>query len=90
MMRNPMTHSSYTVRDHITWVRIRIDFFFFSSTPGLVSGHAIQIKDLNGDEPDGLDECPFFPCIFSGMPVMNEIIRYLRHGLLGQRTVPES
>ena len=28
-MRNPMTPSSYTVRDHITCVCIRIDFFFF-------------------------------------------------------------
>jgi hypothetical protein len=27
----------------------------------LVSGHGVQIKDTNGDEFDGLDECSFLP-----------------------------
>ena len=46
---------------------------FSSLTPRLVSGHAVQIKDLDGDEDDGLDECPFLLCLFSEIPVINEI-----------------
>ena len=46
---------------------------FSSLTPRLVSGHAVQIKDLDGDEDDGLDECLFLLCLFSGIPVMNGI-----------------
>lgn len=39
----------------------------------VVSGHGVQIDDLNGDEPDGLDECSL-PCILSLMPVTNRIL----------------
>jgi hypothetical protein len=38
----------------------------------LVSGHGIQIKDLDADESDGLDECSFL-CLLGGMPVINGI-----------------
>jgi hypothetical protein len=38
----------------------------------LVSGHGIQIKDLDADESDGLDECPLL-CLLGGMPVINGI-----------------
>ena len=29
----------------------------FELTHFVVSGHGVQIDDLDGDEPDGLDEC---------------------------------
>jgi hypothetical protein len=38
----------------------------------LVSGHGVQIKDMDGDESDGLDECSLL-CLLSGMPVINGI-----------------
>ena len=39
----------------------------------LVSGHGIQIKDLEGDELDGQDECSLL-CLICGMPVTNGIL----------------
>ena len=57
---------------HTTRVR-RIDSFP-SLTPRLVSGHAVQIKDLDGDEDDGLDECLFLLFLFGGIPVMSRIL----------------
>jgi hypothetical protein len=38
----------------------------------LVSGHGIQIKDMDGDESDGLDECMLL-CLFLGIPVTNKM-----------------
>ena len=38
----------------------------------LVSGHGIQIKDMDGDESDGLDECLLL-CLFGEIPVINGI-----------------
>ena len=38
----------------------------------LVSGHGIQIKDMNGDESDGLDECSLL-CLLGEMPVIDGI-----------------
>ncbi|KAI9450159.1 peptidase C14, caspase domain-containing protein [Lactarius psammicola] len=35
-------------------------FYYFS-------GHAMQIKDIDGDELDECDECPFY-CFFVGRP----------------------
>ena len=40
----------------------------------LVSGHTTQVKDVDGDESDGLDECPFFLCFFGWIPVMTRIL----------------
>lgn len=36
----------------------------------LVSGHGVQIKGTDGDEPDGLDECALL-CLLDGIPVTN-------------------
>jgi hypothetical protein len=38
----------------------------------LVSGHGMQINDLDGDEADGLDECQFVYLLL-GTPVTNEM-----------------
>ena len=38
----------------------------------LVSGHGVQIKDLNGDERDGFDECSLL-CLLGGLLVTNRI-----------------
>ncbi len=56
MVLDPTTPFS-TVRD---WVRTRCPLLIYR----LVSGHDIQIKDVNGDETDGLDECSlvYLPC----------------------------
>ena len=48
---------------HLT--KLRIDL-------RLVSGHGVQIKDVDGDESDGLDECPLL-YFLGGMPVVNGI-----------------
>ena len=45
----------------------------FELTHLVVSGHGVQIDDLDGDEPDGKDECPS-TCILSGMPVTNRML----------------
>lgn len=37
-----------------------------------VSGHGVQIKDLDGDEIDGLDECLLL-CLLLATPVTNEM-----------------
>lgn len=37
----------------------------------LVSGHGVQIKDKDGDESDGLDECLLL-CLLLGILVTNE------------------
>ena len=39
----------------------------------VVSGHGVQIDDLDGDEPDGLDECSL-PRVLSGVPVTNRTL----------------
>ena len=47
--------------------------FRIDPEPPLVSGHARQIEDLNGDEADGFDECQFL-CLFSWLrhvPITN-------------------
>lgn len=41
------------------------------STLYLVSGHGVQIKDRDGDESDGLDECLLL-CFLLGILVTNE------------------
>lgn len=38
----------------------------------LVSGHGVQIKDTNGDESDGLDECSLL-YLLGRMPVTNGV-----------------
>ncbi len=42
----------------------------FELTHYVVSGHGVQIDDMDGDELDGLDECSL-PRILSGMAVAN-------------------
>ena len=37
-----------------------------------VSGHGVQIKDKDGDESDGLDECLLL-CLLLGIAVTNEM-----------------
>jgi hypothetical protein len=37
-----------------------------------VSGHGVQIKDTDGDESDGLDECLLL-CLLLGIPVTNKM-----------------
>ena len=59
MMPDPTTLCSFTVRDHTTRVHTLTSFRVDNEPPPLVSGHAFQIDDLNGDEPDGFDECGF-------------------------------
>jgi hypothetical protein len=39
----------------------------------IVSGHGVQIKDTNGDEGDGLDECSLM-CLLGGTPVTDGIL----------------
>ena len=48
--------------------------YISSSNPVSVSGHAVQVKDLNGDESDGLDECSFLLRPFDWIPVMTRIL----------------
>jgi hypothetical protein len=38
----------------------------------LVSGHALQAKDMSGYEPNGLAECSLL-CLLGGIPVTNGI-----------------
>jgi hypothetical protein len=38
-----------------------------------VSGHGVQIKDTDGDEADGLDECSSLLCPLGEMPVTKGI-----------------
>ena len=37
---------------------------------------------------DGLDQCPFFPCFFSGIPVINENIDICAVDYLGYNPGP--
>ena len=46
--------------------------FFIDSLSIQVSGHGVQIKDKDGDESDGLDECLFL-CLLLGIVVINEM-----------------
>jgi hypothetical protein len=71
-MLYPTTLSYFIVRSHYT-TRVRSIDSFPSLTPRLDSGHAVQIKDLDGDEDDGLDECLFLLSLLSGISVMSRI-----------------
>jgi hypothetical protein len=45
--------------------------FCIDSPSTEVSGHGVQIKDMDGDEDDGLDECSLLRVL--GMHVTNKI-----------------
>jgi hypothetical protein len=55
-----------------------------------VSGHGVQIKDWDGDEDDGLDECSLL-CLLGvrGTNGISITYRYLRHGLLRRRSISD-
>jgi hypothetical protein len=55
MVLNPATRSFFIVRDWAWKVRRTLTMFAHC----LVSGHGEHIKDTNGDELGGLDECSF-------------------------------
>ena len=57
-MPNHTTPYSSIVSDQTQTNGVRI-LTAFRSVHCSVSGHGRQIKDLNGDEPDGFDECTF-------------------------------
>jgi hypothetical protein len=67
-MLNPATPFFCTVRHSAqrTLMLFCIDLLSIE-----VSGHGVQIKDTNGDELDGLDECSL-PCLL-GMHVTDGI-----------------
>ena len=88
-MLYPTTPSYFIVRDHRP-AQVRSSSLF-ALIPRLVSGHAIQIKDLDGDEDDGLDECLFFsvPFQWDSCDEWN-ITRYMCCGLPRQQLVHDS
>ena len=58
-MPNPATLFSCTVRHYAQHTLMT----FCIDSPSIeVSGHGVQIKDTDGDEPDGLDECAIHCC----------------------------
>ena len=74
-----MTPYSSIVSDQTYRVRTLTAFRAYHHS---VSGHARQIKDLNGDEPDGFDESTF---VALSVPVGAhdeiKLISHLCHGL---------
>ena len=71
MALNPGIPSFFIVRDTAWTVRRTLTMSCIGSL--LVSGHGVQIKDTNGDEVDGLDECLLLS-LLGGMPVTNGIL----------------
>ena len=57
----------------------------FNVNINLVSGHATQVKDLNGDEPDGFDECELCSFFVMISMVLNGN-RLVHHGIYGYAT----
>jgi hypothetical protein len=67
-MLNPATRFFCTVRHYARRTSMR----FCIDSPSIeVSGHGVQIKDMDGDEDDGLDECSLLHV--PAMHVTNEI-----------------
>ena len=66
-MLNLTTPSFSTVRDST-----KLEFESFILTHCLVSGHALQVKDMSGQESNGLAECSLL-CPLDRMPVTNII-----------------
>jgi len=58
-MLNPATPFSCTVRHY---AQRTLMTFCIDSLSIEVSGHGVQIKDTDGDEHDGLDECTLPAC----------------------------
>ena len=74
MMPNLTTPSFSTVCDST-----QSDVYCPMSTRCLDSGHALQVKDMSGQEPNGLAECTLL-CHLDGMPGTNLIFtRHLRY-----------
>ena len=67
MVLNHMTTLSFFVRNQ-NWTVRRSSVL----TPCLVSGHALQVKDLSGYKLSGLAGCLLL-CFLSGMPATNGI-----------------
>ena len=68
-MPNPATPFLCTVRNYAQRTLI---LFCIDSLSIEVSGHGVQIKDMDGDEDDGLDECSLLYPL--GIHVTNEIL----------------
>jgi hypothetical protein len=85
-MLDPATPFICTVRHY---PRRTLMLFRIDSLSIEVSGHGVQIKDRDGNESDGLDECLLL-CLLLGIPVLMKwnITRHLRHGLPRRRSIP--
>jgi hypothetical protein len=69
-MLNLMTPSFSTVRDSTLAIRCALRMPILIHC--LVSGHALQVKDMSGQESNGLAECSLL-YLLDGMPVANLI-----------------